>query len=300
MSLPLPLSLLSPSSSSSSFLSLPPSSSTQRRRRLNSLCVFGDTHLTISPKPKGLKVRCLVSEPLKVMISGAPASGKGTQCELIVQKVQAPIVCGICSLGYDHVEILGHTLRQIAGEKAGIFKHGVPAFTVSQPDEAMSVLQEKASQLGQLKPEIMVECLTSDFRGDLKAVDALVHLGLDVFAHNIETVKRLLRIVRDPRAGYAQSLSVLRHAKINKEGMITKSSIMLGLGESDDELKEAMADLRAIDVDILTLGQYLQPTPLHLTIKEYVTPEKFAFWKEYEESIGFRYVASGTTGPILI
>ncbi|XP_030943983.1 lipoyl synthase, chloroplastic-like isoform X1 [Quercus lobata] len=77
--------------------------------------------------------------------------------------------------------------------------------------------------------------------------------------------------------------------------MITKSSIMLGLGESDDELKEAMADLRAIDVDILTLGQYLQPTPLHLSVKEYVTPEKFAFWKEYEESIGFRYVASGTT-----
>ncbi|RVW51266.1 Lipoyl synthase, chloroplastic [Vitis vinifera] len=92
---------------------------------------------------------------------------------------------------------------------------------------------------------------------------------------------------------YEQSLSVLKHAKHSKVGMITKSSIMLGLGESDDELKEAMADLRAIDVDILTLGQYLQPTPLHLTVKEYVTPEKFAFWKEYGESIGFRYVASG-------
>ncbi|KAG6712807.1 hypothetical protein I3842_05G120500 [Carya illinoinensis] len=144
-----------------------------------------------------------------------------------------------------------------------------------------------------LKPKIMVECLTSDFRGDLKAVETLVHSGLDVFAHNIETVRRLQRIVKDPRAGYEQSLSVLKHAKLSKEGMITKSSIMLGLGESDNELKEAMADLRAIDVDILTLGQYLQPTPLHLTIKEYVTPEKFAFWKEYGESIGFRYVASG-------
>ncbi|KAF3771638.1 Lipoyl synthase 1 [Nymphaea thermarum] len=75
--------------------------------------------------------------------------------------------------------------------------------------------------------------------------------------------------------------------------MITKSSIMLGLGESDEEVKEAMQDLRAIGVDILTLGQYLQPTPLHLTVKEYVTPEKFSFWKEYGESIGFRYVASG-------
>ncbi|XP_030958865.1 lipoyl synthase, chloroplastic-like [Quercus lobata] len=168
------------------------------------------------------------------------------------------------------------------------------------PDGVSGHFAQTVKAMKQLKPEIMVECLTSDFRGDLKAVDALVHSGLDVFAHNIETVKRLQRIVRDPRAGYAQSLSVLRHAKISKEGMITKSSIMLGLGESDDELKEAMADLRAIDVDILTLGQYLQPTPLHLTVKEYVTPEKFAFWKEYGESIGFRYVASGTTGPILI
>ncbi|KAJ8420478.1 hypothetical protein Cgig2_027667 [Carnegiea gigantea] len=92
---------------------------------------------------------------------------------------------------------------------------------------------------------------------------------------------------------YEQSLSVLKHAKISKKGVITKTSIMLGLGETDDELKEAMDDLRAIDVDILTLGQYLQPTPLHLTVKEYVTPEKFAFWKEYGEAIGFRYVASG-------
>ncbi|XP_020212141.1 lipoyl synthase 1, chloroplastic isoform X2 [Cajanus cajan] len=127
----------------------------------------------------------------------------------------------------------------------------------------------------------------------MKAVETLVHSGLDVFAHNIETVKRLQRIVRDPRAGYEQSLSVLKHAKQSKEGMITKTSIMLGLGESDDEVKQAMADLRAINVDILTFGQYLQPTPLHLTVKEYVTPEKFAFWKEYGESIGFRYVASG-------
>ncbi|KAL4361912.1 hypothetical protein GQ457_04G004380 [Hibiscus cannabinus] len=161
------------------------------------------------------------------------------------------------------------------------------------PDGGSGHFARTVQAMKKLKPDIMVECLTSDFRGDLKAVDTLVHSGLDVFAHNIETVKRLQRIVRDPRAGYEQSLSVLRHAKRSKEGMITKSSIMLGLGETDDELKEALADLRAIDVDILTLGQYLQPTPLHLTVKEYVRPEKFAFWKEYGESIGFRYVASG-------
>ncbi|PRQ41468.1 putative lipoyl synthase [Rosa chinensis] len=161
------------------------------------------------------------------------------------------------------------------------------------PDGGSGHFAQTVKALKDLKPDIMVECLTSDFRGDLTAVHTLLHSGLDVFAHNIETVKRLQRIVRDPRAGYEQSLSVLNHAKQSKRGMITKTSIMLGLGESDDELKEAMADLRAIDVDILTLGQYLQPTPLHLTVKEYVTPEKFDFWKEYGESIGFRYVASG-------
>ncbi|GJM89027.1 hypothetical protein PR202_ga05623 [Eleusine coracana subsp. coracana] len=147
--------------------------------------------------------------------------------------------------------------------------------------------------LKELKPEILVECLTSDFRGDLEVISSLANSGLDVYAHNIETVRSLQRIVRDPRAGYDQSLAVLKHAKSSKEGMVTKSSIMLGLGETDDELKQTMADLRAIDVDILTLGQYLQPTERHLKIIEYVTPEKFNFWKEYGESLGFLYVASG-------
>ncbi|PIA33153.1 hypothetical protein AQUCO_04200128v1 [Aquilegia coerulea] len=161
------------------------------------------------------------------------------------------------------------------------------------PDGGSGHFARTVEALKSHRPDIMVECLTSDFRGDLNAVTALVHSGLDVFAHNVETVKRLQRIVRDPRAGYEQSLSVLKHAKLCKAGMITKTSIMLGLGETDEEVREAMSDLRAIDVDILTFGQYLQPTPLHLTVKEYVTPAKFAFWKDYGESIGFRYVASG-------
>lgn len=161
------------------------------------------------------------------------------------------------------------------------------------PDGGSGHFARTVEAMKSLRPEIMVECLTSDFRGDLDDVNTLVQSGLDVYAHNIETVKRLQRIVRDPRAGYEQSLKVLKHAKLFKTGMITKTSIMLGLGESDKEVQEAMADLRAIDVDILTLGQYLQPTPLHLTVKEYVAPEKFAYWKDYGESIGFRYVASG-------
>uniref|UniRef100_A0ACD5WKQ8 Uncharacterized protein n=1 Tax=Avena sativa TaxID=4498 RepID=A0ACD5WKQ8_AVESA len=117
---------------------------------------------------------------------------------------------------------------------------------------------ETVRALKELKPGILVECLTSDFRGDLGAVASLANSGLDVYAHNIETVRSLQRLVRDPRAGYDQSLSVLKHAKASKAGMVTKSSIMLGLGETDEEVKQTMADLRAIDVDIVTLGQYLQ------------------------------------------
>ncbi|KAK3165557.1 hypothetical protein QOZ80_1AG0034700 [Eleusine coracana subsp. coracana] len=161
------------------------------------------------------------------------------------------------------------------------------------PDGGSDHFAQTVRALKELKPGILVECLTSDFRGDLEAVSSLANSGLDVFAHNIETVRSLQRIVRDPRAGYDQSLTVLKHAKSSKEGMITKSSIMLGLGETDEEVKQAMMDLRAIGVDILTLGQYLQPTERHLTVREYVTPEKFQFWKEYGESLGFSYVASG-------
>lgn len=141
--------------------------------------------------------------------------------------------------------------------------------------------------------DILVECLTPDFRGDLDAVRLLASSGLDVFAHNIETVERLQRRVRDPRANYVQSMEVLRAAK-SVRNVYTKSSIMLGLGETDDEIIDTMLDLKDCGVDILTLGQYLQPTTRHLPIVEYVTPEKFEHWRRYgEDEIGFRYVASG-------
>ena len=123
----------------------------------------------------------------------------------------------------------------------------------------------------------------------------LANSGLDVFAHNIETVERLQKRVRDPRAGYDQSLRVLRHAKATgPTGLVTKTSIMLGLGESDEEIAQTMRDCKDAGVDIFTLGQYLRPTPNHLDVMEYVTPEKFEHWKRYgEEVVGFRYVASG-------
>lgn len=143
-----------------------------------------------------------------------------------------------------------------------------------------------------LRSDVLVECLTPDFRGDLDAVRHLAHSGLDVFAHNIETVEPLQKRVRDPRAGYIQSLDVLRAAK--ECGVYTKSSIMLGLGETDEQIIDAMYDLRDAGVDILTFGQYLQPTSHHLPVVEFVPPEKFEYWRRFgEEEVGFRYVASG-------
>ena len=143
-------------------------------------------------------------------------------------------------------------------------------------------------------PHILVECLVGDFAGDLSAVDLLANSGLDVFAHNLETVASLQRRVRDPRAGYDQSLAVLRAAKAAKPGLFTKSSLMLGFGESDDEVIDAMLDLRDAGVDILTFGQYLQPTPRHLPVTEFVHPDKFEHWRVFgEKECGFRYVASG-------
>ncbi|KAL4448189.1 hypothetical protein ABPG75_005408 [Micractinium tetrahymenae] len=160
------------------------------------------------------------------------------------------------------------------------------------PDGGAEHFAKTVRTLKALKPSILIECLTPDFRGDMDAVRHLARSGLDVFAHNVETVDRLQKRVRDPRAGYIQSLEVLRAAK--GCGVYTKSSIMLGLGETDDEIIDTMYDLRDAGVDILTLGQYLQPTPHHLPVAEFVTPEKFEHWRKFgEEVVGFRYVASG-------
>jgi lipoic acid synthetase len=139
----------------------------------------------------------------------------------------------------------------------------------------------------------LVECLVSDFAGSLYSVETLAKSGLDVYAHNIETVERLQRFVRDPRAGYQQSLNALQHAKVTQPNVYTKTSIMLGLGETIEEVVQTMKDLRAIDVDVLTLGQYLRPTEQHLSVVEYVTPQQFQEYQTMGEDLGFKYVASG-------
>ena len=140
-------------------------------------------------------------------------------------------------------------------------------------------------------PQTAVEALTPDFRGDESAVYTVVDAGVDVFAQNLETVRRLTRTVRDPRAGYQQTLDVLATAK--SLGAVTKSSLMLGLGETEAEIRAAMADLRASGVDLLTLGQYLQPTRHHLPVSRWVRPDQFDTYRRWGLDAGFDDVASG-------
>ncbi|CAH1776556.1 unnamed protein product, partial [Owenia fusiformis] len=161
------------------------------------------------------------------------------------------------------------------------------------PDGGAAHFAQTVKEIKRLKPEMMVECLTPDFRGDLTGVETIATSGLDVYAHNVETVEDLQKFVRDPRANYNQSMSVLKHVKEVNPGLISKTSIMLGLGESDDQVMKVLEDLREIDVDCLTLGQYMQPTKRHLQVKEYVTPEKFAYWESMGKKLGFAYTASG-------
>ncbi len=142
-------------------------------------------------------------------------------------------------------------------------------------------------------PETVVEALTPDFSGRQADVETVLESGVDVFAQNLETVARLTRRVRDPRAGYEQTLAVLAHAKRHRPDVVTKTSLMVGLGERDNELVAAMDDLAAIGVDIVTFGQYLRPTPNHLPVERYVTPEAFERLREYGLERGFLEVVSG-------
>ena len=142
-------------------------------------------------------------------------------------------------------------------------------------------------------PEVVIEVLVPDFNDKDWALEMVMNARPHIFNHNLETVERLTPLVRS-RAQYHRSLAVLKKAKEMAAGKVaTKSGIMLGLGERDEEIAQAMDDLRAADVTVLTLGQYLRPTPMHLPVVDYVTPEKFDYWKGVAEAKGFRHVASG-------
>lgn len=142
-------------------------------------------------------------------------------------------------------------------------------------------------------PEMLVECLTGDYAGDLNMVAMVARSGLDVYAHNVETVEALTPQVRDRRAKFRQSLAVLEAAKAAKSDLITKTSIMLGLGETEEQLWATLRELRRINVDVVTFGQYMRPTKRHMAVHEYVTPAIFEQWRQRALDMGFLYCASG-------
>ncbi|MDX1515362.1 MAG: lipoyl synthase [Woeseiaceae bacterium] len=161
------------------------------------------------------------------------------------------------------------------------------------PDGGATHYADCVRAIKRLNPGTAVEALTPDFNGVEEHVDIVVDSGLDVFAQNVETVKRLTHPVRDPRAGYEQTIDVLRHAKARRPEVLTKTSLMLGLGERDSEILRTMDDLRAAGVDILTLGQYLRPTPNHLAVERYVTPDEFDAYRTEGLERGFLEVVAG-------
>ncbi|KAA1194612.1 lipoyl synthase [Pseudohalioglobus sediminis] len=161
------------------------------------------------------------------------------------------------------------------------------------PDGGAGQYAACVRKVKEVNPDTAVEALTPDFLGVLEDVETVVDSGIEVFAQNVETVKRLTHPVRDPRASYEQTLAVLAHAKRHRPEVLTKTSLMLGLGETEEEIHECLDDLRAANVDIVTFGQYLQPTAHHYPIDRYVTPEEFERYRQWGLDKGFLEVVSG-------
>ena len=270
------------------------------------------------PKPDWLKVRAPAGENY-VRIKNLLGELKlATVC----QEARCPNMGECWSGGTATFMLMGDVCTRgcrFCNVKTGNAKLGLPpvdplepekvAFSISQmklkyvvitsvdrddmPDQGSDHFARTVKTIKKLDPNLIVEILTPDFRGDEKLIHHLAKSKPDVFAHNIETVERLSPTVRDPRAKYRQSLRVLESVKELDPAIYTKSSIMLGLGETDREILQTLKDLRNVSCDVVTFGQYLQPTDKHLKVIEYITPEKFIQWQKFAEDMGFLYVASG-------
>ena len=161
------------------------------------------------------------------------------------------------------------------------------------PDGGAFHVARAIGAMHELRSGLLVEALVGDFAGSQAAIDAVVDAAPDVLGHNIEVVRRLTALVRDARCDYDRSLEVLARAHARAPDRLTKSSLMVGIGETDDEVQVALSDLRAVGVDIVTIGQYLRPSARHAAVSRYVPPETFEAYRRAAEALGFAYVASG-------
>lgn len=268
-----------------------------------------------APKPPWLKVRAPGGERYNALKETFRSLDLHTVCE----EARCPNVGECWSEGTATVMLLGDTCTR--GCRFCAVTTGQPrgAVDVREPEHVARALSRMPLQyvvmtmvdrddlldggaghvaktvrrLKELRPDMLVETLLGDFGGHLDHVDTTVDARPDVWAHNIEVVRRLQRSIRDVRCSYEQSLGVLRRAKQHAPDAITKSSIMVGIGETDDEVVETMRDLRAAGVDVVTVGQYLRPTPKHAAVDRYVEPERFEAFAREGRSMGFAYVAAG-------
>jgi lipoyl synthase len=275
----------------------------------------GDTTRARDRKPPWLKVRAPGGETYARLKRTLRELDLYTVCE----EARCPNVGECWGAGTMTVMLLGHTCTR--GCRFCAVTTGNPrgAFDPREPDHAARAIAglglkyvvltmvdrddlldggalQVARTVSALKREahgLLVETLVSDFQGRIRDVDVVLDAAPDVFAHNLEVTRRLTRLIRDQRCSYDQSLSVLAHARRAMAVGFVKSSLMVGIGETDDEVFDTLADLRKAGVDVVTIGQYLRPTPKHAEVKRYVQPELFAEYERRAYDLGFAYVASG-------
>lgn len=267
------------------------------------------------PKPAWLKVRAPGGEKYAHIKKTLRALDLHTVCE----EARCPNVGECWSAGTATVMVLGHTCTRgcrfcavTTGNPRGAVDPREPehvaraiaslalryvVLTMVDRDDLLdggaAHVGETVSRLHERQPELLVEALVGDFGGRHRDVDVVLEARPDVFAHNVEVPRRMTPVIRDQRCSYDRSLEVLRHAKERGLARFTKSSLMVGVGETDEETVEALRDLRAHGVDVVTIGQYLRPTPKHAPVDRYVTPEAFAEYERIGLELGFAFVASG-------
>lgn len=219
--------------------------------------------------------------------------GEGTATFMILGNI-CTRSCGFCAVktGRPSAVDLMEPKRVADSVKLMKVKHAVLTSVDRDdlPDGGADIWVETVSQIRIESPGTTLETLIPDFAGKWENLQKIINVAPEIVSHNLETVRRLTKEVRI-QAKYDRSLELL--FRLKKGGMKTKSGVMLGLGESEEEVVETMEDLRNVNVDVLTLGQYLQPTPKHLFVQDFITPEKFQFYKELGLSMGFKYVESG-------
>ncbi len=219
--------------------------------------------------------------------------GRGTATFMILGDV-CTRSCGFCAVKTGRPTVLDtDEPRRVADAVASMKLRHVVITSVNRDelnDGGASIFAETIRQIRIRDPKCRIEVLIPDFKGDKLAMDIVVDAGPDILNHNIETVPRLYSVVR-PQARYERSLEVLKYFK--EHGLVTKTGVMVGIGEKPEEIIEVMKDMRKSDVDILTVGQYLQPTKEHLPIDRYVTPDEFEMYRENGLKMGFKYVESG-------